>query len=268
MGVGEKNPAVIRLKYSFLILQFMAVWQHILMGAKMFEVRIATTAEEFSSIFAFRYKIFVQELGKPIRHADHAKRLLSDHFDPLATQLYVTDGEKIAGALRIINGRSHACPKMRHNFALSRFSPFRDEHFSFTSRLFILPEYRGTRAFLILLKAIYELARKHGSILDFIVCGPKTVRLYEQLGYRRYKEHGEDPDMGLIIPMLLILDDLPHMRHVKSPFYRIAKNWPSEPANAGWFVSEFKHYSSVISSYTFGEHPTSHNAELALRGAA
>lgn len=255
------------------------------MGVKMFEVRIATTAEELSKIFAFRYRIFVQELGKSIRHADHAKRLLRDHFDPLATQLYVTDGEKIAGALRIINGRAHACPKMKHNFALSRFSHFRDEHFSFTSRLFILPEYRGTRAFLTLLKEIYNLARKSGSILDFIVCGPKMVGLYEQLGYRRYKEHDEDPDMGLIIPMLLILDDLPHMQRVKSPFYRLAKKWPSEPANAGWFVSEFNPDNSSgrsrrleeqpdelsgfeHSSSTFGEHMSSHGNKWALSGAA
>jgi GNAT superfamily N-acetyltransferase len=234
----------------------------------MFEVRIATTAEELSRIFAFRYRIFVQELGKPIRHADHANRLLSDRFDPLATQLYVTDGKKIAGAIRIMNGRSHACPQMGHNFALSRFSPFRDEHFSFTSRLFILPEYRGTRAFIALLKEIYDLARKRGSILDFIVCGPKMVRLYEQLGYRRYKEHGDDPDMGLIIPMLLILDDLPHMQRMKSPLYRMAKHWPSEPAHAGWFASEFKHYSSLISAFAFGEHAPSHNDELALGSAA
>jgi len=157
---------------------------------------------------------------------------------------------------------------MAHNFALDRFSPFRDEHFSFTSRLFILPEYRGTRAFITLVKAFYELVRKNDSILDFIVCGPRMVRLYEQLGYRRYKAHGEDSDMGIIIPMLLILDDLTHMQRVKSPFCRIAKKWPSEPAHAGWFASEFKHYSSVISSLTFGKHPSSHNDGLALRGAA
>ena len=238
------------------------------MGVQMFEVRIATTDEELSKLFAFRYRIFVQELGKPIRHADHANCLLTDKFDPLATQLYVRDGEKIAGALRIINGRSHACPQMGHNFALSRFSPFRDEHFSFTSRLFILPEYRGTRAFITLVKAFYDLVRKHGSILDFIVCGPKLIGLYEQLGYRRYKEHGDDPDMGLIIPMLLILDDLPHMQRVKSPFYRMAKKWPSEPANAGWFASEFKHYTSVISSFDFGMHAPSHNDKRVLSGAA
>jgi predicted GNAT family N-acyltransferase len=225
------------------------------MGVKMFEVRIATTAEELSKIFAFRYRIFVHELSKPIRHADHAKGILADQYDPVATQLYLTKDEKIVGAIRILNGRAHACPQMEHNFALSRFSPFRDEHFSFTSRLFILPEYRCTRALITLLKAIYDLARSKASLLDFIVCGPKMVKLYEQLGYRRYKEHGEDPEMGLIIPMVLVLDDVPHMRRVKSPFYRMAKNWPSEPGNASWVVSEFMAHESKVSTASLLERP-------------
>jgi hypothetical protein len=45
------------------------------------EAHLATTPEEKEAIYRFRYRVYVQELGKPMKHADHERKRLYEAID-------------------------------------------------------------------------------------------------------------------------------------------------------------------------------------------
>ncbi|MCC6611046.1 MAG: cyclic nucleotide-binding domain-containing protein [Burkholderiales bacterium] len=216
--------------------------------------KLATTPEELRQVFTFRYQVFVAEQGKQIRHADHARCELIDDVDSDATQLVVLDDNNaVVGAIRTVFGRDRATTGMQKNYSLDRFGHWKSENCSFTGRLFVVPEKRGSRALLILIHELYRLGRARGAIFDFIFCAPYLVRLYEQLGYRRYRANYEDPDLGFQIPMVLVGDDVAHLAGVRSPLSSIATQYPANRAHAAWFQREFPEYASMVTPILMGE---------------
>lgn len=51
------------------------------MFTRLPEAHLATTAEEKEAIYRFRYRVYVQELGKPMKHADHERKRLYEAVD-------------------------------------------------------------------------------------------------------------------------------------------------------------------------------------------
>lgn len=216
--------------------------------------RLATTPEELKQVFAFRYQVFVKEQGKRIQHADHAHGELVDSSDSNAMQLTVRDDDdSIVGAVRTAFGRDQASEDMWKNYSLDRFTTWSPEKISFTGRLFVIPERRGSKALLHLIRELYRIGRGRGAVFDFMFCAPYLVRLYEQLGYRRYRANYEDPDLGFQIPMILVADDLKHLADLQSPLFTLAVEYPADPKHARWFCNEFPEYLSPINPLCIGE---------------
>ena len=235
----------------------------------MLRAFVVDSSAALEDLYRLRYEVFTQEQSKYRGIADHSGRRLKDSLDDVAIHIAVADGERIVGSVRQVRGRALATSGMFEQLGLARLAELPDIAFGFSGRLCIDPAYRGSRALLKLLELNYRSAREQGTYLDFIYCNPHIVFQYEQLGYRRYYKSCEDPQLGLQAPMVLIGDDLSHLRAVGSPFLPFALEYGSSGRDLG-LASRYSETPSPISVALQGREAYLHHVEtaLALCGAA
>ena len=212
----------------------------------------ATTREEKEAVYRLRYRVVVEEMQKRPDAADHANKMITDHLDAVATVLYLSDGTEVVAALRQIWAPDAPESHQVRFYELDKILEVPRAAMSFTSRLIIAPQYRGTKALGVLLAAIYQEGRSKGVWLDFINCAPPLVSLYEVMGYRRFMANVLDTDVGLSVPMALVADDVEYLTRVHSPFARMAAAFPNDPTHGAWFAKRFADYAQPSCARVMG----------------
>lgn len=214
------------------------------------QIKIARSEEERRRVYAFRYAVYVEEMGKRLTAADDEARTVRDELDDTGTIFYAERDGRILATLRTNFGadfpKGEPLPEeLRSHYALDRFEEFPPLSFSFSSRLMVSRDLRGTVLLGQLLLHAYGVARARGVLFDFCHCAPGLIGLYEHLGYRRYTDNFLDPDTGYRVPLLLLLRDEERMREIRSPFYRAlppaseSEVRTTEPEEIGWFAENF-----------------------------
>ena len=211
------------------------------MGNSNIRFKIANNTAERKAIYAFRYKIYVQEMGKTIADVDHDNQLLKDHRDDDAVQFYLEDDEGVFACLRtFFSGDKPFTAEEIEDYGLEKFLDFKKDVICLSGKLMIDAKKRNSSALGILLGSAYKYGRERGVQFDFCNCAPSLVQLYEMLGYRRYKDNITDDDVGYRVPLVSVLEDVQHYQFIKSPFYRYAKDLPNDTTSADWFAKNFK----------------------------
>ncbi len=206
---------------------------------------IAETPEEREDIFRFRYRIYVEELGKyALSSADSGNQILRDELDDTATLFQARKGGEIVGTLRLNRGSEGLLRKERFQaYDLGPFlSRYRPEELSFSSRLMVASEMRGTTVLGKILSYAYEYDLDNGVLFDFCHCEPNLVPVYQHLGYQTYTHNFEATEMGYRIPLALYLWDARHLRRTRSPFARILRQRPNDKPQdvSDWLCSTYK----------------------------
>lgn len=193
-----------------------------------FKIGQARTADEREAVWRFRYQVYVEEMGKiALANADHKKRWLTDELDEDAIILYALEGEQIVATLRVNNGKkTRLPPALEIAYKLASFNSIPPEALSFSSRLMVARDRRGTVSLHKLLSRAYEMGLESGVVYDFCYCAPALIELYEHLGYRPYTENFLDPEVGYRVPLVLALKDKDHLEAIQSPFWRKLKSKP------------------------------------------
>ncbi len=202
----------------------------------------ASTAAELEEVQRFRYRIYVEELGKPLDTADHGRKALIDPLDDGALHFSCrTRCGELVGTARLHLATSPAFPACIA--ALLGIGPFLAEHglpVGFISKLMIDPGLRGRGATLHLLSHIYREGRDQGAVVCFSHCQPKWVPLYEKLGVRRFGWVFHDAAAGTQVPMVQLLEDEAHYRHCGSPLLKDCLAYENDAARVrelrDWFL--------------------------------
>lgn len=157
-----------------------------------------------------------------------------DDMDEVASTLYVASGSELVGAVRSVRSSDAPGSHYEREYHLDELPELDPAEVSFTSRLTVAPEWRKSRAFGLLMNAVFTHLRSLGVWLDFIVCRPHLVSLYEAMGYRRCTNDliEYEGGAGLYVPMALVADDIPYLVRVRSPFARLAHQPLSDPNHA------------------------------------
>lgn len=212
---------------------------------------IATTPEEKLEIYRFRYHIYAEEMFKSFPNMDHTNKLLCDELDDWGVLLYAKSGSEIIGTLRINIGLlSDFSSFWVQVLSLKRFAQFsNNQKFAYTSKFMVSQSYRNSTVSYLLASKSYELCCKGQVLFNFGVCTFHLLRLYEQFGFRRYGRNFVDDGYGLLAPYVLLVDDIEHLRAVRSPFFRQARKRNSLDNQAiKWFDAEFIETSNIINS--------------------
>jgi len=222
-------------------------------------IAVAHSPEDRQRVYRFRYTIYVNEMGKrDLSYADHEGKILTDDLDESGTLFYAESGGAVVATLRRNQVGGNDLPaEYRDIYDLPSFAEFPPSVLSFSSRLMIARDMRGSPTLAKLLVTAYEHGITQGVLFDFCNCSPGLVDLYEHLGYRRYTDNFIDPDVGYRVPMVLVAHDEHHLRRVRSPLLRRLRSLRAQidttNGTAGWFRRTFPASSRVTASMLKGE---------------
>lgn len=215
---------------------------------------MASSQEDLNRILRFQYRVYVEEMGKKPPYADHQKKILIDELDYKADYFFTEKDGEVSSCLRL-NSVSHpgVLQKYEKSLALSTFlKDHSPDQMKLSTRLMVAPELRGTQVLGALLSEGYEYQRKAGHLFNFCFCAPSLVNLYELIGFRKYTDNFMIPGAGLHVPLVLLLEDYEFMKEVRSPFIRIAKNYPKKEAGRIWFENSFPRHSELVNERLIG----------------
>ncbi len=189
-------------------------------------VRAATTAAEREGIWRFRYDVYVRELGKTVPGADHARGWIRDpdEDDPSVTLLYTGSPADVTGTLRVDRWPTGAVPEpAARKYGITEARALLALPMAEASRLMVRRQLRGKLIMPALARAAFELATKDGVRVSFAYCAPGLVAGYRRLGYRPYGAELIATADGLRCPLVLVVDDVPHLRAMASPLTSLAR---------------------------------------------
>jgi len=110
----------------------------------IFKVGRTTNRAKKEEIYNFRYKVYVEELGKSIKSADDDKKWLTDELDESAILFFVeADGEIIASSRMNHGAVTDFSEYWKNLYKLDEFSKYSKENISLSSRIMVAKEWRG-----------------------------------------------------------------------------------------------------------------------------
>lgn len=207
-----------------------------------FQVAVANDVWEREAIYKLRYNVYVREMSKPI--AKSKKHILSDPLDMQSLLLYVSTNHEIIATVRITIGNAQIYgPELAKVFALDKCAALVDEgtnqEFALTTKLAVKMEYRNSSACYLLLAETYRILTERGINFWFGGCNPYLIPLYERMGFRQFTKNFTDPGYGLLVPIIILVEDTDHFRAVRSPLYRQAKKKLANQSIAQRFQKAF-----------------------------
>ncbi|HWR06727.1 cyclic nucleotide-binding domain-containing protein [Sporomusa sp.] len=217
------------------------------------QVRIAEEPWEKSEIYKLRYQVYVQEMGKPLSSIFNKTKQIFDAMDDRSILLYVQAGSEIAATLRLTISSPDDYPSdIIEAFQFQKFRTisegFAKSPYGLATKIAALAHYRSSPAFYLMLVESYRLLHDHKAPICFGGCNPSIVPLYERIGFRRFTKNFTDPGYGLLVPLVMVLEDQEHMRAAKSPIYRLARNRPNDRTVAQLFSKAFPEISKQHNS--------------------
>jgi hypothetical protein len=222
-------------------------------------IGIATTPAEKREVYRFRYQIYIEEMSRHIKKVDNVNKQLYDELDKWGILLFAKIGSELIATARINIGTIDDFPQEEVEFLSlgtyqDCYTKDGDHKFALTTKVMVTPAHRSSRAFYLLIAKCYELCCNSEVQFMFGICNLHLIRLYEKMGTHRYGKNVFLPDYGLLAPLVLLINDIQHLRMVRSPLFRIARKREAVNTQAvEWFHARFTKHSPIINSQIITE---------------
>lgn len=189
-------------------------------------IRLAKSGGELRQLYHFRYSIYVEEMKRSPRYADHRARTLEEPLDATGHNLIALDGDTIVGALRANLGGESDFGEYRELYEMDRAGCWFPRHVSMTSKFMIARPYRGSVVAMRLALACFELGNLREIYFDFMDTNRHLEGTYSKVGYLPYRGRVWHPEYGDVLPMVLNLTDTGYLAAVRSPYLRVRRRHP------------------------------------------
>lgn len=208
------------------------------------QVHIATHQSEKNEIYKLRYEVYIEEMGKPLGSIFNKKKQIFDAMDDQSTLIYVQAGDEIVATMRLTVASAEDYPAdLTETFQLHKFNTVHGDlshsTFGLVTKIAATPHYRSSPAFYLMIVETYRRLSGQNVKLCFGGCNPSVIPLYERLGFRRFTKNFTDPGYGLLVPLVMMIQDVDYMKVIKSPIYRLARKRPSDLEIAQRFAKIF-----------------------------
>lgn len=164
----------------------------------------------------FRYDVYVKQLDRRQKYADHQDQTISDPLDSFSTNIIARDGDDIVACLRASFFRDGDVGYYKTFYRVNEyFSSF--EGITIVTQLMISRKCKKYKLAKLLCEKVYEYALLNGIGYCFIDCNDPLEAMFKKLGFTtlfRDKHY----DYGRVNVMVLNLHDIEHLRAVNSPF--------------------------------------------------
>lgn len=170
-----------------------------------FEIGLAETDEDQEAVYRFRYRVYVEEMGKYRGIADHVGRRLVEPEDERSWNFYArADDGEIVGTARLSWGGRGLTDRQIEEYRLATFlSEVPPEHIAVGERVMVKPELRGTGLVEEVLDLSNDTGVAHDVRVQFGACEPHLLSLYIGRGRRTYSPTNiNTPEAGYLIPIV------------------------------------------------------------------
>lgn len=185
----------------------------------------------------FKYDVYVEEMGRYAKIADHDNRLLVEVDDATSHVFLFSVGDTLAATMRLTWGGDDALTG-RHieqydlSGVLDHVAP---DQIVIGERFMIDPTHRGGTMLLEMFTAYMQFVNERRIQLIFGDCEPHLLNTYQALGFRTYTEHNvNSPETGYLIPLVIVAEDVEYMRRIRSPLAEVLMDFGEDarvPAN-------------------------------------
>jgi predicted GNAT family N-acyltransferase len=196
-------------------------------------IRAAETPQELEAIYRFRYQVYVMEMQRPQKDADHANRRIEDSLDRTGFNLAAWSGSRVVGIARANFARDGGLGSYDEFYDLGSVGNDHPWRTSIVTRLMVAPEHRHTMLPMMLVLACYRLGLENNIRWSFIDCNDHLVGFFTRLGFVQHLPKAWHPEYGHVTRMRLDLLDEAHLASVCSPFLGVlTEQAPSRTAAA------------------------------------
>lgn len=204
------------------------------------EVRIAETEQEREAIFAFCYRVSMEESGK---NSDPGRRRFSHPGGqrPDTTLLYIEDGAGIAGTVQVRHWEPGDVPINEfQTYSMDRFKGIGNLRTAEMGRLIMRPGCGGPWL-AALCVAVFNMASINWQTdLVFSNCTTELVRRYGLLGWRRYAGRMIPTPDGFAVPLVMVVSDVESFRAAGSLLTPLVERDDVQSLDTTPFVDLFK----------------------------
>jgi hypothetical protein len=212
-------------------------------------LKIATSPADRAAVCRHRYEVYVEEMDRYRAIADHERRLLVEDIDADSHFLMAELDGRVVGSMRWTWG-GDAPMSQRHveQYMLDPFiNTLPQEQLIVGERFMVTKEYRGTDLLSRMFQRYMNFANEQRIQLVFGDCEPHLLNLYQGLGFRTYSSRNiSSREVGYLIPLVLVAEDLDYMRAIKSPMAGVLVDYGADnrvPENLPFLLA----HSAVVS---------------------
>jgi N-acyl-L-homoserine lactone synthetase len=183
--------------------------------------RFAETPDDLLAVFRFRYQIFVQELNRQEKYADHREALITDPLDNGAYNLAAWHDGQVVGHIRTNLLNETDVGEYLDHYQLRNLPGEVAAVTSISTRFSIHARYRHSGLIVPLVCASFKVALTRRVVADYCDCDDALLPVFTRLGYVPSRVDFVHPEYGRGTVMRLNMLDSAHLQSVRSPFARI-----------------------------------------------
>ena len=193
-------------------------------------VRFAENVADREGIFRLRFAVYGEELGRG--YAMDGDRRMRDDLDDTARLLLAEHEGEVLGTLRLNwGGDAPFSAGDRVIYGLDELEAVvAPREIMIFSRFATSPAYRGSDLPGQLIDAMVRFAIAKGVCFILCDCRPELINLYLRLGMRVRGPVVSTPGIGILVPLVLFLDDIAHIQSTHSRIAPLLRETTPDPS--------------------------------------
>lgn len=183
----------------------------------------AISVESLREVYELRYLIYIEQMKREQKYADHAARQIKEPMDEDGVIFVARKAGRVVGTVRGNRASDQSAAYYRSFYRIELFGDTDPNCIQITTKLMVLPELRSSGIPMQLLLRYTQNALKNGIRLDVMDCNDYLIPLFEHFGFLSYMGWAEHAEYGRVRPMFLAPDAHAHLRNVGSALAKMAQ---------------------------------------------
>ena len=184
------------------------------------EIRIVKTSAELEQIYQFRYKIYVEEMGRKQTYADHQRKTIIEPLDKTGYIFGAFENGEVVGTLRCNLAKESDLGYYEELYRMRSVGSSHPDHTAIITKFIVDGSYRYGRLATRFCQAAYAFGMKNEVKFNFIDCNQHLVGFFKLFGYEIYAANIIHPEYGEVTPMMCNLLDIDLFKERRSPLVK------------------------------------------------